>query len=111
MAGLPALKDLREAKDWSQQTMWLKMVERLGEHGAPSRASLGNWEKGTVTPSVTQAEVVADFFGVTLDQLAGRAPLPKWAASPVPAARGAKVTPPAPRKAPPRTGRTTRRAG
>lgn len=37
-----------------------------------SKASIDRWEKGTTSPSVSHASALAQFFGVTLDELSGR---------------------------------------
>ncbi|MBA8759133.1 helix-turn-helix domain-containing protein [Staphylococcus schleiferi subsp. coagulans] len=37
-----------------------------------SKASIDRWEKGTTSPSVSHASALAEFFGVSLDELSGR---------------------------------------
>ncbi|MCQ9301296.1 XRE family transcriptional regulator [Staphylococcus hyicus] len=37
-----------------------------------SKASIDRWEKGTTSPSISHASALAQFFGVTLDELSGR---------------------------------------
>lgn len=37
-----------------------------------SKATILRWEEGDTSPSIDHASALADFFGVTLDELAGR---------------------------------------
>lgn len=41
-----------------------------------SDRTLRNWEEGESSPTIEAAIKLATIYGVTLDQLAGRAPLP-----------------------------------
>lgn len=40
-----------------------------------STASLNNWEHGQFTPTILTAWKLADYYGVTLDELVGRKPV------------------------------------
>lgn len=71
MAGLPTLKALREERGLSQAQLYAELYAIHGDD-APSRGSIGNYEGGKTTPRISEAEIFADFFGVTLDRLAGR---------------------------------------
>lgn len=37
-----------------------------------SNANLSRWESGKVIPSITFCEQLADFYGISLDELVGR---------------------------------------
>lgn len=41
-----------------------------------SHTAIGDWIKGKSTPTVDRAIALADYFGLTLDELAGRAASP-----------------------------------
>ena len=60
------LKDLREEKGLSQS----QLANEL--NGKITHEALHYWEKGLRIPSLTSCIILADYFGVTLDYLAGR---------------------------------------
>jgi transcriptional regulator with XRE-family HTH domain len=62
------LKILREARDVNQ----VLVSRELGF----SQQAVSLWEKGDREPNLTVLCTLADYFGVTTDQLLGRAPLP-----------------------------------
>ncbi|WP_420894432.1 helix-turn-helix domain-containing protein [Staphylococcus delphini] len=37
-----------------------------------SKASIDRWEKCTTSPSISHASALAEFFGISLDELSGR---------------------------------------
>ncbi len=57
------LKDLREDKKLSQNA--------LSKAIGISQAAINKWEKGIIIPTIDSAALVAKFFGVTIDYLAG----------------------------------------
>lgn len=58
----------RERADLSQAMA----AERIGV----SRPTMSLWESGAGEPLATDLQRLADLYGVTLDELTGRAPLP-----------------------------------
>lgn len=63
--GFPArLRSLRTKKRLSQQV--------VADFCMMSRNTLARYETGERTPTITAAATLADFFGVSLDYLAGR---------------------------------------
>ena len=58
------IKELREAKGWSQN----QLAELLSTH----KNSIGGWEKDANEPSLFNCILLADLFGITLDELCGR---------------------------------------
>jgi transcriptional regulator with XRE-family HTH domain len=44
-----------------------------------ARPTVSAWETGRRTPDVVTAGLLADLYGLTIDQLVGRAPLPPGA--------------------------------
>lgn len=62
------LREIREARGLSQYGA----AKELGI----DRAQMHRWESGKVAPSIEGLVKLADFYGVTVDQLLGRAPLP-----------------------------------
>ncbi|MBQ4065046.1 MAG: helix-turn-helix transcriptional regulator [Clostridia bacterium] len=63
------LKDLREDRDLSQK----ELAEKLGYHVT----TYARWEQKTHQIKLCDAIVIADFFGVSLDYLAGKTDDPK----------------------------------
>lgn len=49
--------------------------EQLAEALGVSRQSVSKWETGQATPELDNLRAMCDFFGVTLEQLVGEAPL------------------------------------
>lgn len=62
------LKQLRARKGISART--------LGELCGLSKSSAARYESGERSPSLAAAVAIADFFGVSLDYLAGRSDRP-----------------------------------
>lgn len=67
------LKLLREAAGLTRT----ELAYKLGM----SAQSVLNWEKGRGLPRASMLCKIADFFGVTIDQLVGREPAPASQAS------------------------------
>ena len=63
----PTVRAIRAARGLSQR--------ELAERAGVSSAALGTYERGTRAPSLANAILLADALGVTLDQIAGRAPV------------------------------------
>lgn len=60
------LKELREEKGLSQRQLEQKL------NGKITKSAICFWELGKRTPNLDAVILLADFFGVTLDYLAGR---------------------------------------
>jgi transcriptional regulator with XRE-family HTH domain len=58
------IRELRKAKGWTQ--------DMLTEKISTNHNSVGNWERGYVEPSIFNCILLADVFGVTLDELCCR---------------------------------------
>ena len=58
------LKEHREMKGLSQKAL-------SDETGIP-QSTLSSWEKGTNRPNVIDCIKLADFYGITIDELVGR---------------------------------------
>lgn len=58
------IRQLREARGITQ-------VE-LAKHLSVTKQSVSNWENNNIQPSVEMAVSIADFFGITMDDLLGR---------------------------------------
>lgn len=58
------LRELRDKRGLSQQA--------VADFCQLSKSTVANYERGRRTPSITDAVILADFFGVSLDYLAGR---------------------------------------
>ena len=70
MNGFPeSLKACRQLRHWSQ--------EKAAVQCGISYGTFRRYETGRREPSLSILCAMADGFGVTLDQLAGRAPLPE----------------------------------
>jgi transcriptional regulator with XRE-family HTH domain len=115
MAGLPALRGLRTARGLSQNALYAELYKLHGVD-APSRQTIANYESGATSPRITEAEILADFFGVSLDELAGRdspaaASSPAAGEAPPKAPPTGTVVPPRPLPARPHKARKTPRAG
>ena len=63
----PILRACRAAQGWTQR--------ELAERAGVAVATVQCYERGVRAPSLACAELLADALGVTLDQLAGRAPV------------------------------------
>lgn len=48
--------------------------KQLGEHAFVSQFSIANYEVGRRMPDIETLWLIADFFGMTLDDLVGRVP-------------------------------------
>ena len=59
-----ALKYHRENFGLSQ----LELAQKIGT----SHQNIGRWERGEVLPSIDFCVKIADFYGITLDELVGR---------------------------------------
>ncbi len=59
------LKELRESKNLSQYDL----ANELGI----SQSAIGNWEAGKREPNFTMMQTLANYFGVSVDYLLGRA--------------------------------------
>lgn len=55
------LKTLRKSKDITQE----ELAEKIGV----SPSSIVNWERNKFEPTIFNCIVMADFFGITLDEL------------------------------------------
>ena len=62
------LRQLRKSQHISQRT--------LSELCGLSKNAVARYESGERTPTMPTLEALADFFGVTMDDLAGRAKIP-----------------------------------
>lgn len=60
------LKELRIEKGLSQKQLSLEFNQEF------TQAAISLWEQGKRVPSLDAARTIADFFGVTIDYLAGR---------------------------------------
>lgn len=72
------IKKLRQQRDLTL----IELSDRLNKaYGNPklkfSKATIDRWEKGISSPSIEHAAALADFFGVTLDEVAGRTSEPE----------------------------------
>lgn len=60
------LKELREQRGISQK--------QLAEHLQVAQGAVGNWESGVRRPTVKRLQQLAEFFGVSVDELLDTAP-------------------------------------
>lgn len=58
------LKELRTEKKLGQ----VELAKKLGV----SKSIISLWERGESEPTLSKLNLIADFFGVTIDYLAGR---------------------------------------
>lgn len=58
------IRQLREARGMTQ----VELARQL----SVTKQAVSNWENNNIQPSVEMAVAIADFFGVTLDDLLGR---------------------------------------
>lgn len=63
------IKELREEANITQK--------QLAEAIHNMQRNVSNWEKGVSEPDLNTVVALADYFGVTLDELFGREPYPK----------------------------------
>ena len=59
-----ALKNHRESNNLSQL--------ELAKHTGLSQQAISLWEKNLRVPSIANCEILADFYGISLDELVGR---------------------------------------
>lgn len=64
------LKELRESRSLSQR--------ELGDALGLSKSSIGNYENGYRQPDMATLNLLADYFGVTVDYLIGRSLQPSF---------------------------------
>ncbi|GGA99979.1 XRE family transcriptional regulator [Macrococcus hajekii] len=62
---------LRKNRGYSLDALTAELNKKAPSDMKFSRASLHRWEKGEISPSLDHAKVIANFFGVTLNQLGG----------------------------------------
>lgn len=60
------LKELREEKGLSQAQLAAAVNNLI------TQSAIGHWELGKRTPNLDAVIILADFFGVSIDYLAGR---------------------------------------
>lgn len=77
------LISMRKAKGWSQ--------EQLGDMIGVTRQTVSKWELGDTTPEMDKLVALADLFGISLDELAGRAS-PQTEPIPVPVPQAQTVS-------------------
>ena len=65
------LKLLEEAKNWNSS--------QLAKEVHMTEATISRWKSGDRLPSIPALWKIADVFGISIDQLVGREPLPDWA--------------------------------
>ena len=63
----------------------------LGAEMGISQQGVGKWESGRSEPSIEKIDKLAQLFGITSDELLGRAELPAMYAQPVPGVEGARA--------------------
>ena len=68
------LRAIRKARGLSVTVCARAVGDRLDK--VISDAKWERWERQETDPNSEERNAIADYFGVTLDQLAGRAPLP-----------------------------------
>ena len=64
-----AMKAIRKSKNLSQN--------RLSKETNISTQNISRWERGEVIPTITMCIKLADYYGITLDELVGRDPASK----------------------------------
>ena len=64
MSVIPKIRELREEAQLTQS--------ELARELSTSQRNVSNWETGTSEPDLTTVCALADFFGVSIDELFGR---------------------------------------
>ena len=64
------LKKLRKTHGWNAQT--------FAKEFGTGKSTVSRWESGERFPSMDTIWKIADLFGISIDQLVGREPLPDW---------------------------------
>lgn len=71
------IKKLRQNNNLTLIEMADRLNKAYGQLGLKfSKATIQRWEEGKSSPSIDHASALADFFGVTLDVIAGREDTP-----------------------------------
>ena len=60
-----------ESLKFHRETSGLTQTELANQTGV-SQESISRWEKGLVLPNIDYCVKLADFYGITLDELVGR---------------------------------------
>lgn len=60
-----------EALKYQRETLGLSQLELAAQTGI-SHQNINRWEKGEVLPNIDFCVQLADFYGITLDELIGR---------------------------------------
>ena len=55
-----------------QRTIRNKTLEQVEKDTGISNANLSRWERGKVLPNVNFCVILADYYGITVDELIGR---------------------------------------
>ncbi|MDR1599520.1 MAG: helix-turn-helix domain-containing protein [Oscillospiraceae bacterium] len=63
----------------------------LGAEMGISQQGVGKWESGRSEPSIEKIDRLSRLFGITADELLGRAELPETLTQPIPGAEGARA--------------------
>lgn len=67
------IQKLRKSRNLTLTELASRLNDRYKKFGLNfSKASIDRWEKGTSSPSIDHASALADYFGVTLDELSNR---------------------------------------
>ena len=65
------MKKYGEILKYYRETNNLSQLE-LAKHTGLSQQAISLWEKDKRVPSITNCEILADFYGISLDELVGR---------------------------------------
>lgn len=60
-----------ETLKYHREIAGLSQVE-LAKHVGTSHQNIGRWERGEVLPNIDFCVKIADFYGISLDELVGR---------------------------------------
>ena len=55
-----------------QRTKRNKTLKQVEEETGISNSNLSRWERGKVLPNINFCVILADYYGITLDELVGR---------------------------------------
>ncbi len=55
-----------------QRTIRNKTLEQVEKDTGISNANLSRWERGKVLPNINFCVILADYYGITVDELIGR---------------------------------------
>ena len=55
-----------------QRTIRNKTLEQVERDTGISNANLSRWERGKVLPNINFCVILADYYGITVDELIGR---------------------------------------